>query len=221
MEERQETMKDMRWSIHPLALGEAWIELILERDFQRLEEICQPEVVTRLMTPGRVATLDNASMLIQHMQQWFGEIEDIRKEQARVALLGEKLSVAFRLSGIENGEGFLVEQQLFCALRDGRINQVSLLCSGFQPLLVSKPPVHVDALLEFHSLSGQGSTCALLTPAIKCKLAEMTSGQVLEIHVDDPTARGDIEAWSRLTGNAILMVEQGTGRETHYFVKKK
>ncbi len=52
-----------------------------------------------------------------------------------------------------------------------------------------------DELLEFHTQASEvGSTCAILTPAIKSKLREMNSGQVLEVRVDDPSARGDIEA---------------------------
>jgi tRNA 2-thiouridine synthesizing protein A len=48
----------------------------------------------------------------------------------------------------------------------------------------------------------------------------MQSGQVLEVRVDDPTAKGDVEAWSRLSGNALLrMVDEG--KTLRFFVKKK
>jgi tRNA 2-thiouridine synthesizing protein A len=56
----------------------------------------------------------------------------------------------------------------------------------------------------------QGTTCALLTPAIKAKLREMLPGQMLEVHVDDPLAREDIAAWCRLAGHELLAaVEEG------------
>ena len=79
-----------------------------------------------------------------------------------------------------------------------------------------------DELLEFQTeASEMGSTCAVLTPAIKSKLREMSSGQVLEVRVDDPSARGDIEAWCRLSGNTLLKVIDGEDRSLRFFVKKK
>ncbi|HLO30653.1 MAG TPA: sulfurtransferase TusA family protein [Anaerolineales bacterium] len=79
-----------------------------------------------------------------------------------------------------------------------------------------------DELLVFHTgASETGSTCAVLTPAIRSKLREMQSGQVLEVRVDDPAARGDIEAWSRLSGNVLLKVVAQAGPELRFFVRKK
>lgn len=67
----------------------------------------------------------------------------------------------------------------------------------------------------------KGSTCALLTPAIKSKLREMHSGQVLEVRVNDPAARGDIEAWSRLSGNTLVRMNEAQSEELQFFVMKK
>ncbi len=79
-----------------------------------------------------------------------------------------------------------------------------------------------DELLEFHTEASEiGSTCTVLTPAIKSKLREMSTGQVLEVRVDDPSARGDIEAWCRLSGNILLKVTAGDGQSLRFFVKKK
>jgi tRNA 2-thiouridine synthesizing protein A len=77
-------------------------------------------------------------------------------------------------------------------------------------LIAGQP--HADSVLEMLNTGEmQGATCALLTPAIKAKLNELTTGQVLEVRVDDPTAREDMAAWSRLTGHHILeMVEEGS-----------
>jgi TusA-related sulfurtransferase len=79
-----------------------------------------------------------------------------------------------------------------------------------------------DALLEFYPEgSDTASTCALLTPMIKSKLGELRSGQVLEVRVNDPLARGDVEAWSRLSGNAVLKMVDNEGPILRFFVKKK
>ncbi len=72
-----------------------------------------------------------------------------------------------------------------------------------------------------HRASDTGSTCAVLTPAIKSKLREMSSGQVLEVQVDDPSAKGDIEAWCRLSGNTLLKMIDNESQALRFFVKKK
>jgi tRNA 2-thiouridine synthesizing protein A len=82
--------------------------------------------------------------------------------------------------------------------------------------------VERDELLELYTeASDAGSTCSLLTPMIRSKLREMQSGQVLEVRVDDPSARGDIEAWCRLSGNMLLKVIHGEGQALRFFVEKK
>ncbi len=79
-----------------------------------------------------------------------------------------------------------------------------------------------DELLAFHmEVSDIGSTCTVLTPAIKSKLREMSSGQVLEVRVDDPSARGDIEAWCRLSGNILLKIIADKSQALQFFIKKK
>ena len=78
-----------------------------------------------------------------------------------------------------------------------------------------------DALLEMLNPEAvPGSTCALLTPAIKAKLRELHSGQVLEVHVDDPSAAEDVAAWSRLSGHPLLAMDARGGR-LRFFIQKK
>lgn len=105
----------------------------------------------------------------------------------------------------------------------GKTN-IHTLASTDENLILKHPIRNVelpasDAVLEFHATDG--ATCALLTPEIKFKLRDMLSGQVLEIHVDDPTASGDIEAWCRLSGNSLLNINTGNGTELHFFIQKK
>ena len=80
-----------------------------------------------------------------------------------------------------------------------------------------------DATLEWlDAAPADGMLCALLTPAIRAKLREMTGGQVLEVRVDDLLAQDDIAFWCRLSGNTLLaMVEQETPHMLRAFVQKK
>ena len=124
----------------PQQLGEEWIQALIEKDFQRLAEVCHPDVRSRLMTPKRFDSLENASDLTQKVEGWFGECSSIQKEQTRVAMVGEKLAIFYRLRFEKEGAPHTAEQQLYCTLRDGLIDQLSLLCSGFQPVQLPGNP---------------------------------------------------------------------------------
>jgi TusA-related sulfurtransferase len=79
-----------------------------------------------------------------------------------------------------------------------------------------------DSLLEMLDLDERsGAACALLTPAMRAQLREMSPGQVLEVRVNDPTARLDVEAWSQLTGNPLLAVTEDPPNVLRFFVRKK
>ncbi len=79
-----------------------------------------------------------------------------------------------------------------------------------------------DAVLEMLGTATQSvSTCALLTPAIKAKLRELQSGQVLEVCVDDLTAHADIASWCRLAGHELLAVSEDTPHQLRFYIRKK
>ena len=79
-----------------------------------------------------------------------------------------------------------------------------------------------DNVLEMRQVpADQGALCAVLTPAIKAQLGEMTAGQILEIRVNDPTAQGDIASWCRLSGNELLASLEESPRLLRVFVRKK
>jgi tRNA 2-thiouridine synthesizing protein A len=215
-------------------VGEGWVRAITEGALERLERFCQPEVVSHLLTPRRYINFENVTDLVAKYREWFGECSDFNIEQSRVELVGERLGIFYRFLLQKQECWYVIEQQSYCTMQDGRITHLHLLCSGFQPVALggqvaptnrqgeAEASPDRDALLVFHAdIATGGSTCALLTPAIKSKLREMASGQVLEVRVDDPSAREDIEAWSRLSGNSLLRMNEAEGTELQFFVMKK
>lgn len=211
-------------------LGTEWIQAIADGALERLEGFCAPDISFQFLTPKRYVKLDNAADLVTRFRQWFGECTNFRVQESRVDLVGERLGIFYRLLLQEAGISYNIEQQLFCTLKNGRIAYLHLLCSGFQPVAedaenFTKPgaqdSMH-DQLLELYTgSSATDSTCAVLTPMIRAKLLQMQTGQILEVRVDDPTARGDIESWSRLSGNELVKVIEDDTNVLRFFVKKK
>ena len=71
------------------------------------------------------------------------------------------------------------------------------------------------------TLDGHGQSCGSLEPQMKLRMRALESGQILEVRVDDPTARLGVPAWSRLTGHTLLTaIEEETGR-TRFFLRKR
>jgi len=82
---------------------------------------------------------------------------------------------------------------------------------------------HPDGVLEMLSAEGgamQGALCALLAPALKARLKEMTPGQVLLARVDDPSARLDVEAWCALTGHDLLATTEDENGVLSFYIRK-
>lgn len=83
------------------------------------------------------------------------------------------------------------------------------------------PAFQPDATLDMtQTVAAQGAMCAVLTPAIKARLREMAGGQILEVRVNDPTAREDIASWCRLSGHELLAAEESPAL-LHIYLRKK
>ena len=114
--------------------GEGWIRAITDGALERLEEYCHGKLTGRLLIPPGLVTVATAADLIGEYRDWFGECSDFKVEASRVDKVGEKLGIFYRFLLQDHGEWYRIEQQVFCTLKDGRAQQVYLLCSGFQPV---------------------------------------------------------------------------------------
>lgn len=81
---------------------------------------------------------------------------------------------------------------------------------------MSEQPITPDDVLVAY-----GDSCATLTPRIRERMTGLESGKVLEVRTDDPSSHGDIQAWSRLTGHAVVGVIAEDGGKTNFLVRKK
>jgi TusA-related sulfurtransferase len=223
------------FGLPPQAVGESYVEALTARDFKALEQLFQPGVHFQGLVPSGLRNGATASEAVGWLQRWFGDKDTIDILQSGIEMVQDVLSLHYRLRVHDRYSGWqVIEQNAYAVLEDGKIAVMRLVCSGFQTIRINdrakandvskaaEPDPARDELLQFHTEAADiGATCALLTPLIRSKLNEMQSGQVLEVRVDDPTARDDIEAWSRLSGNALLQVIDDQGPEQRFFVMKK
>lgn len=116
-------------------LGRAFAEALSRRDFGEISALLDPEVDFRGLTPGRNWEASGPSAVTEEiLSQWFEDSDHIDEvlsvESDRVA---DRQRVAYRFR-VTNPDGtFVVEQQAYFTEREGRIDWMRVLCSGFRP----------------------------------------------------------------------------------------
>ncbi len=70
------------------------------------------------------------------------------------------------------------------------------------------------------TLDCRGDACPLPLLKTKKAMAELASGEILEVVGTDPGSKNDLPSWASRTGNAYLGVEE-EGEVFHFYLQKK
>jgi hypothetical protein len=116
-------------------LGADFARAFTEKDGARIRELLHPEVDFRALTPSRSWEAQGPEAVVQIL---FGSwLEDSDHVEAVESIEGDMVvdreRVGYRFS-VSNPDGrFLVEQQAYLSSRDGQIDWIRVVCSGFRP----------------------------------------------------------------------------------------
>lgn len=116
--------------------GERFARALAAKDRDGLLDVLDPEVDFRGLTPNRAWEAAGAEALVEIiLAQWL-EPKDEVEELLAVSTdrVSDRESVTYRLRGHNPDGPFVVEQNAFFAERDGRIEWLRVLCSGFRPV---------------------------------------------------------------------------------------
>jgi SnoaL-like domain len=115
-------------------LGALLVAALTERDFGRLAGALAPDVRMRALIPPGPVELSGAEPAAARFASWFGESDGLELVHAGSDEVGDRLHVFYRLRVKRRGDSWkVIEQHLFCALDEGRIAALDLVCSGFRP----------------------------------------------------------------------------------------
>jgi hypothetical protein len=121
-------------------LGDTLVAALAERDFERLARKLAPAVRMRALIPPGPVELTGAKPAAARFASWFGESDGLELVQSGSDEVGDRLHVFYRLRVKRPGDPWkVIEQHLFCALDDGHITALDLVCSGFRPDLGGAP----------------------------------------------------------------------------------
>ena len=114
-------------------LGARLVAAVTERDFGRLADTLAPDVRMRALTPSGPVELSGAEPAAARFASWFGEANGLELVHSGSDEVGDRLHVFYRLRVKRPGDPWkVIEQHLFCALDEGRITALDLVCSGFR-----------------------------------------------------------------------------------------
>jgi hypothetical protein len=115
-------------------IGERFVGAIVEKDRDALRSLLDPAIEFRGLTPStawEAGTPDDVAEIV--FGSWF-EPQDHVVETLGIedVTVGDRRRLRYRLRVESDGVAYLVEQQGYYDLLDGRIARCSLMCSGFR-----------------------------------------------------------------------------------------
>ncbi len=113
--------------------GREFALALAEKDFDKIAGLLDPQIDFKGLTPNRSwEASDPASMISGVLMQWFEEEDEIELLSLETDVFADRERVGYRF-GVRNPEGrFVVEQQLYVSGRDGCIDWMRSVCSGFR-----------------------------------------------------------------------------------------
>jgi hypothetical protein len=115
-------------------IGPAFAQALAARDFGVLRALLDPEVEFRALTPKRTWEASGDVETVSLFRRWFDEATVIDQvDDVSTHSVGDRRHLAYRFSGHDDDGLFVVEQHVFYSERDGRIDWMRMMCSGFRP----------------------------------------------------------------------------------------
>lgn len=115
-------------------LGRAFAEALSRKQFDSASALLDSEIEFRALTPRRNWEASDPEAVIDVLRQWFrGTVEIEGIVAIETDRVGDRERVAYRFAGHNEDGPFVIEQQVYYTERNGRIDWMRVLCSGYRP----------------------------------------------------------------------------------------
>lgn len=118
--------------VHTVA--ERFVQALARHDHPALTGLLAPDVDFRGMTPGRFWESHDARDVVANiLGRWFEESDTVEEVLAFSRdWVVDREHVGYRFAGHNPDGKFVVEQQAYLTVTDGRISWMRVMCSGFR-----------------------------------------------------------------------------------------
>jgi hypothetical protein len=115
------------------SVGTRLVEAIAAQDEAGIASCFAPAAAFRALTPPGLRERSGAAETAALIAAWYADSTELSLVESAAEEVGDRLHVAYRFEGVEEGEPYVVEQQLYATVADGVIERADLVCSGFRP----------------------------------------------------------------------------------------
>jgi ketosteroid isomerase-like protein len=102
------------------------------QDYDRLETLFAPDVRFRALVPKGLREDATAAAAAARVRGWFGECHPLELVDSEIGHVADRVHARYLFRAREEGQWHLVEQHAYLEVEDGRISDISILCSGFR-----------------------------------------------------------------------------------------
>jgi hypothetical protein len=117
-------------------LGGQFATALVGKDFERAGELLHREVDFRALTPSRFWEASSPDEVVADiLPEWLEPSDTVESLDALESeQVADRERVGYRFT-VTNPDGrFVVEQQAYVSERDGKIDWMRVVCSGFRPV---------------------------------------------------------------------------------------
>jgi SnoaL-like protein len=116
-------------------IGTRFVEALAARDAAALAELLHPEIDFRAVTPGRAwEAQDSDAVMEVLLGNWIEESDRVDGLSVEDDTFMDRRRLRYSMQGSNDDGPFAFEQQAYLTERDGKIDWIRIVCSGFRPL---------------------------------------------------------------------------------------
>ncbi len=108
------------------------IAAITNQDEAAIAACFSEDASFRALIPSGLRERAGATEAAALIAAWFEDSTEMELLDEHSDEVGDRFHISYRFTGIEDGERYVVEQQVFCTVAENRIERADLLCSGFR-----------------------------------------------------------------------------------------
>ena len=124
-----------------------FLELLAARDFERLGATLASDAHARFLLPHGLEEYAGRDAIVRRIESWFGSASVFDLTSSTEDEVGMRHRLSWRFSVVRDGSRQVIEQLVYLDLGPQGIEQIDLLCSGFQkePSVTAGPTQVFDA----------------------------------------------------------------------------
>jgi hypothetical protein len=115
-----------------VSLAERLVDAIEAQDEEAIAACFNADATFRALIPSGLRERSGSGEAAALIAAWFEDSTELELLDRQSDEVGDRLHISYRFTGIEDGERYVVEQQVFCTVGEDTIERADLLCSGFR-----------------------------------------------------------------------------------------